>query len=286
MVNRMAGLWVGMMVAGATAQAAWPDDVVVSQLGTWEGERFTNTGTISNAYQKVIQQLGVSIANTPLGAAETSGLYGFDVALTNSVSFLEASADDAPWRRVHEDAEPNRTMWVPGVTVRKGLPLSLEAGARLGYVAFSRQTVFGVMGRAAVLEGYQKLPDLTVQVGYSGYVGNTELALGTMDVSAVIGKTFPFGRVTRINTAQVSPFIGGGLYRIRATPRLDSDTLSDLGIGAVSGFTSSEDYTEGYAPGALHAGMRIVSGDFQVLTSATIAPNATAMLSAGLGYTY
>lgn len=275
-----------MMVAGAQAQAAWPDDVTLSQLGTWQGERFTNTDTIASSYSRVIQQLGVAIANSPLGAAETSGIYGFDVAMTNSVAFLDASDSGAPWRRVHTDGEPNRGLWMPGVTVRKGLPLSLEAGGRLGYVAFSRQTVFGGWGRAALLEGYQKLPDLSVQVGYSGYVGNTELALGTMDVSAVIGKTFPFGRVTRINTAQFSPYIGGGIYRIRAQPRLDADTLEELGIGPVSGFTNSEDYVEGYAPGALHLGMRIVSGDFQVLTGATIAPNATAKISAGLGYVY
>lgn len=286
MVYRTAALWVGMMVAGANAQAAWPDDVTLSQLGTWQGERFTNTDTIGTAYKRVIQQLGMSIANTPLGAAETTGVAGFDIALTSQVSFIDSSDADAPWRRVHEDAEPSRALFIPGVTVRKGLPLSLEAGARLGYVGFSRQSVFGAWGRLGILEGHQKLPDLTIQAGYSGYVGNTELALGTMDTSIVIGKTFPFGSVTRINTSQISPFIGAGLYRIRATPRLEDAILEELEIGPVSGFSNSEDYAEGYAPGALHLGMRIISGDVQVLTSATLAPNATATISAGIGYVY
>jgi hypothetical protein len=275
-----------MMVTGATAQAAWPDDVVLSQLGTWEGENFSNADTIQRSYSRVIQQLGVAIGNSPVSAAESSGLYGFDIALTNTVAFTDSTDDGSPWQRVHEDTDPSRAMWMPGVTVRKGLPMSLEAGARMSYVALSRQSVFGAWGKATLLEGYRSIPDLAIQVGYSSYVGNTELALGTMDLSAVIGKTFPFGRVTRINTAQFSPYIGGGLYRIRATPRLDESTLEDLGIAAVSGFTNAPEYTEGYAPGVVHLGMRIVSGDAQFLLGSSIAPNATATVTAGLGYVY
>lgn len=271
---------------GSTAQAAWPEDVSLSQLGVWEGERFTNAGTISSSYQTVVQQLGVAIANSPVSAVESSGLNGFDVALTNAVTFTDSSSDGSPWQRVHEDAEPGQALWIPSLSVRKGLPLSLEAGARLGYVGMSHQTVFGGWGKATILEGYRKLPDVAIQYGYSGYIGNTELALGTQDFSAVIGKTFPFGHLTRINTAQISPYIGGGIYRIRATPRIDDPDLEELGVTDVSGFTDDASYTEGYAPGAVHMGVRVLSGDVQVLLGATIVPNVTGTLTAGLGYAY
>ena len=58
MVYRAFTLLLGMVVAGSSAQAAWPDDVTLSQLGTWEGENFSNADTIQRSYSRVIQQLG------------------------------------------------------------------------------------------------------------------------------------------------------------------------------------------------------------------------------------
>ncbi len=164
--------------------------------------------------------------------------------------------------------------------------MAVEAGAQLGDLAFSRQTRFRGWGRVGLVEGYKKLPDVTLQVGYAGYVGNPELALGVMDTSLVVGKTWAFGRTMGINTASASPYLGFGMYRIRATPRLDESTLEDYGIGEVSGFSSSDAFTEGYAPAAFHLGTRFLSGDFQFLLGSTISPNAGISLSAGLGYTY
>ena len=281
--HRILAVGMAALTFSAPAWGAWPDDVQLSQLGTWQGESFTNTDTIAQAYDTVIRELGTSIANPVLGAPETTGIHGFDIALTSTVGFLST---DESWARVHEEASPSRALWVPGVTVRKGLPLSLEVGSRLGYVAFSRQTVFGAWGRAALLEGYRKLPDITIQAGYSGYIGNPELALGTMDLSAVLGKSFPFGRLVGINTATVSPWIGGGVYRIRALPRIDDALLEDYEIGAVSGFTKSPDYAEGYAPLAGHVGFRVKSGDVQFMMSSALVPGASTTLSLGLGYVY
>ena len=93
-------------------------------------------------------------------------------------------------------------------------------------------------------------------------------------------------RMMGINTASASPYLGVGMYRIRATPRLDESTLEEFGIGEVSGFSSSDAFTEGYAPIAFHLGTRFLSGDFQFLLGSTISPSAGISLSAGLGYAY
>ncbi len=275
-----------LLLLAGQAHAGYPDDVTLSQLGTWNGEPFTQSDTIQSAYQRVVKQLGMTIANTPLGAPETLGISGFGVALTNTVGFIDTSADSAPWRRVHEEADPSRALWVPGLTVRKGLPMSLEAGASLGYIAFSRQTQFGGWGRVGLIEGYTKLPDVALQVGYSGYVGNTELALGVMDTSLSLGKTFPFGRLVGINTASVAPYAGVGLYRIRAMPRISASAQEDLGIGEVSGFSGSDAYTEGFSPLGIHLGMSLRSGDFQISFSGTVSPNVLASLTTGIGYVF
>ncbi|MEL6348754.1 MAG: hypothetical protein AAFV53_36960 [Myxococcota bacterium] len=270
----------------APAMAAWPDDVQLSALDTFNGEDVTNQTTMRNAYERVVQQLGAGVANRPLGATETGGINGFDVALAGTVGFIDAAEDSSAWRRVHPDADPTRALWIPEITVRKGLPLSLEAGARLGYVAFSRQTVFGAWGRLGLLEGYSRAPDLALQIGYAAYLGNPELALGTMDTSLTIGKTFPFGRTVGINTADIAPYLGIGLLQTRAQPRLTDAEQNDLGISAVSGFRSSDDFTEGFANPAIHLGTRILSGDVQVMVGVSVVPDVMSSVSAGIGYVY
>ena len=274
----------------ATAQAAWPDDVSLSALGTVQGEAVTDTAASRVAYETVVSELGTAIANKPLAPAETLGLSGFQVALTQSVSFLDASTDSesspAPWERLHADEDPSHVMWLPGVAVRKGLPLSLEVGANLSYVAFSRQAVLGGYGRWGLVEGYRAYPDVSIQLGYSSYIGNDELDLGVMDGSLSVGYTLPFGRKVGINEGSFAPYGGVGVLWINARPQLSTEDQQELGVRPVSGFGGKDSYTEGFRPANLHMGFQLRSGDFQVLASTTIAPRSLATMNVGLGYVY
>lgn len=281
-----AALLAAAALLPSAAQAAWPDDVSLRALGGVDGDARASR----DAYEIVVRQLGVAIANPSMGAAETSGLHGFDIQLVNSVAFLDASSgrasNPAPWERVHTDGDPSGTMWLPGVGVRKGLPLGLEVGARFSYVAFSRQTVVGGYGRWGLVEGYREWPDIVVQLGYSGYVGNDELELGVMDFSGSMGYTVPFGRKAGLNEASFSPYVGGGLYVINARPTLSSEEQESLGVRAVSGFSGKDSYTDGYLPAAIHLGYRILSGPFQIQMSGAWAPNALPMLNSAVGFAY
>ncbi|MEC7948389.1 MAG: hypothetical protein VX265_12550, partial [Myxococcota bacterium] len=238
----------------------------------------------------VVRQLGVAVGNPAMGAAETSGLHGFDIQLVNSVAFLDADtgsdSNPAPWQRVQVDGDASRAMWLPGVGVRKGLPLGIELGGRFSYVGFSRQTVVGGYGRWGLVEGYREWPDIVVQVGYSGYVGNDELELGVVDFSGSIGYTVPFGRKAGLHEASFSPYVGGGMYVINARPMLSTTEQRTLGVRPVSGFRNSESYADGYTPAAIHVGYRILSGPFQIQMAGAWAPNALPMVNTAVGYAY
>ena len=177
-------------------------------------------------------------------------------------------------------------MWLPGIQVRKGLPLSLEAGMSWSWIGFSRQTAVGGFGRWSVFEGWEKAPDFAFQLGYTGYIGNDELDLGVLDGSMSIGYTFPFGYIKKINQASVSPFIGCGMLKINAAPRLGSEEEAALGIGPVSGFGSKDHFKKGFTLVTPHLGFRIKSGDFSLATTGTITPKAlpTVSMAAGLSY--
>lgn len=277
---------------GAPAIAAWPDDVSLSQLSSFQGENFTNVTANREAYEQVVRELAAVVANKP-SAPATTGIAGFDVALTSSVGFIDANGDrdgqTAPWERTHADADPAHVAWVPGISVRKGLPMSLEVGSNLGYLAFSRQTTFGAYGRWGVVEGYRQFPDFTVQVGYAGYLGNEELELGVMDTSFTLGYDLPFGRGRTYRTSSFSPWVSAGFLRINAAPLLDNETQQDLGVRAVSGFRGKDSFVEGFAPATISAGARLRSGDVQMTLSQTLVTTrdrATATLHVGIGYIY
>lgn len=274
----------------APAEAAFPDDVVLSELGTWRGAEVTNTRVTGDAYDIVVRQLAAGIMTAPLAPAETLGLNGFDVSYSNTFAFLAARGENirnpAPWERVHSDEDPTHVMWRPGLTVRKGLPLSLEVGANWSWVSFSRQTTMGGFARWSVFEGWEKAPDVSMQLGYSGYVGNDELELGALDGSLSFGYTFPLGYLIGINQADIAPFGGVGFVKANAAPTLSKEDQDELGISAVSGMKSKESFSEGFSLVTTHLGVRVRSGDFHISTSGSIVPNALATINMAVGLTY
>ncbi len=286
---------VGLATLGilsTPAAAAWPDDVRLSQLSSFEGENFANVAANREAYEQVVRELAAVVANKP-SAPGTTGIAGFDVALTSNVGFIDANGDDksepAAWERTHADADPAHVLWVPGISVRKGLPMSLEVGTNLGYVAFSRQTTFGAYGRWGVVEGYRQFPDFTVQVGYAGYLGNDELELGVMDTSFTLGYDLPFGRGQKYKTSSFTPWVSAGFLRVNAAPLLSNEQQQELGVRPVSAFKGKDSYVEGFAPATISAGARLRSGDVQMLLSQTVVTTqgrATATMHVGIGYIY
>jgi len=265
------------------------EDVVLSNLGTWNGSPVDQAVTM-DAYELVVNQLGLAIANKPMSPGETLGVFGFDVGLSSTVAFTDtkagSSGQPSPWARVHETGEPNAVMWIPWLSARKGLPLSLEVGGNLGYIAFSRQTIFSGYGRWGLWEGYHPIPDISIQVGYSGYVGNNELELGALDYSATVGYTLPFGSLVGINQAQFSPYLGVGQVIVHAAPRIDESMQEDLGIGRISGFKKGEGYTDALRHMALSGGLRVLSGDVQLRMAVQFSPGKLAALNGGLGFVY
>lgn len=271
-----------------TALAGYPDDITLSQLGTWDGEAVTDADVISGAYGTVVKGLGVAIANKALLPAETLGLNGFELSFTNNATFIKAYDAENPtaWQRTQVDGDPTRVLWTPTLGVRKGLPLSLEVGASLGYLAFSRQTIASGYGRWAIIEGYRsKAPDVTVQVGYSRYMGNDELQLGVMDASLTVGYTLGVSQLAGINHGTISPFLGLGMNRIKASPRLSDSELTQLGLGDLPCATP-ETCEEGYSPFALALGMQVTSNDAYVRLGGGWTPGTLPTTSFSIGVSY
>ena len=266
------------------------DEVSLSQLATWRGAPIGDVGKATDAYETVVRELGAAIMNALIAPSETLGLNGFDVAYSNTWAFVSAHGTDvndpAPWERVHPDGDPNHVLWRPGVTLRKGLPLSLEVGANWSWIAFSRQTALGGFARWGVFEGWENAPDVSMQLGYTGYLGNEELELGALDGSMSIGYTFPIGYLIGVNQADISPFGGIGFMQVNAAPRLSKNEQDNLGVSAVSGMSGKDSYKAGFSLFTSHIGVRIRSGDFHITTSSGLIAKASPTINMAVGLTF
>ena len=271
------------------AEAGWPDDLTLSMMGSYN-DSVVDQSVSSASYNYLVNEMGMAIANKPVAPAETLGVNGFDVGLNSSFSFVHArqgdDSDATPWQRSHVDADPSSVVWIPSLTARKGLPGSLEFGTNLGYVGFSRQGVFGGFGRVGLVEGYRKLPDVTVQAGYSGYFGNPELELGVMDLSVSVGYTMGFGLISGINQATFSPFGGIGTFRLHAAPLLPEADAESMGIERVSGFAGTDYYDEQFKHTVFHAGFALVHDAIQFRMAGQFALGGVSSANVGLGFNY
>ena len=269
-----------------TALAAWPEDVTLGAMTEFDGVRVDNPEVLTAAYEELMLQLGSVIAPKPLAPAETPGAFGFDVSIGNSFLFLPKSADGGPtvWERAHESNDPSPFKFVPSLTVRKGLPFSLEVGASAAWLGLTRQGLFSVFGRASIVEGYKPAPDITLRASYTGMVGTDDLELGVLDLGVTLGSTYAFGSLPGIRQAQISPYLDVAALLIQAAPVLDTETGE-----AIFGAAAPErvGVRETFGPVMqFGGGLHITNSTVTFRLAGTYALSGVAGLSIGMGFTY
>jgi hypothetical protein len=106
--------------------------------------------------------------------------------VANTFAFVRTGTTDGlhptGWDLASESEDPQNFLYIPWIQVRKGLPASLEIGANAGWIGATSTGVLGVYGRWSVVEGYRRIPDVALQLGYAGYIGNDELELGIVEI--------------------------------------------------------------------------------------------------------
>ncbi|HHO52232.1 MAG TPA: hypothetical protein ENK18_15485 [Deltaproteobacteria bacterium] len=277
-----------VLVSPAPAAAAWPEDVLLSGMTEHGGEPQLDRELLGRSYRQLIMELGTLVANPPATPAETLGAYGFELELSTRFALTEArdrGGAPSPWDRAHvdEDAAPYHT--IPTFSIRKGLPLSTEIGAHMGWIGGSATGVFGGWGRVALIEGYHPIPDLALKLGYSGYVGNDELDLGALDLGLTLGTTLGVGRLPGVNTGRISPWISLNTLRVSANATVDEQLQDDIGALRYAA-DGDVDTAPPIALPQVGAGVQLVSGNAHIRLTAAWAPATIPTLGAGLGVTF
>ncbi len=268
----------------APAAIASPEDLTLSGMQEHGGQKVVTS--LDEDWRSLVKELGIVVANKPTNPGETLGAYGFELSATNTFAFISAESEDGPtpWQRATPDEDPGAYLAIPQLTARKGLPLSLEVGATAGWIGLTRQGVFGGFGRLGIVEGYKPWPDLSVQLGYSGYVANDEIELGVLDLGVTLGSQFAFGSFPGINNAQFHPYVTFQSLRVSAAP-VDDEVAAALGLTPIGRAGNAEADPAMVIP-QLAAGFVVVNGTVHFKLVGTWSPGSIATVTIGMGFTY
>lgn len=283
---------IALFLAVTTAHAQWTEDVSLSGMTEHGGVTVVDTDLLGLVYRQLVGEIGAFTANKPVHPAKTLGQYGWEFGVDNTIAITTtwaSSGQVSPWARAAEDETPQTFHWIPAVHARKGLPMSTEVGFNAGWVGETRQGIVGGFGRVGVLNGYRPAPDITLQLGYSGYIGNDELEVGVLDLGATIGTTVGMGGVPGVRHGQFMPWFTFSSNRITASPVLDEGVAADIGavpFGGKRKAAADEDVQPAIIQPTIGGGFQVVSGNIHFRASAAWSWDSIPTISTGAGFTF
>lgn len=274
------------------ALAAWPDDVVLSGMGAYEGVDVLDREALAADYRQVIAELGAGIAHAPL-PPYTLGARGFEVAGTVQMFFKDVYRDEgstpAAWERVQRANDPEPFLITPGLIVRKGLPFSVELGMQGSWVAATRQGVLGGWARVALVEQDKPFPDVALHLGYTGYIGNDELELGTLVFGGTLGSLFRVGPKAGMKAARITPYLDISLLAVYAAPVIPVATAEAIGAASFGAASPDPAKVPAEAPialGRFSGGVEVVAGSLLIRLTGGYTLGARAYAAVALGFSY
>ena len=243
--QRIAGLQVAVAVAvtlGCNAVAfANPFDISLRGLGQPYYDPSAQT-----RFRALTTELAFTMSPKPMQPAETLGMSGFEISISNGLTDITEKADyweGQPGSPVFEAPLTGRQipkmLWTPTLHVRKGLPMSTEFGVQATYLAFSELFSVGGEFKFALHESFISwLPAMSVRAAVSRLVGSNEVDIVTAEGDAMMSYAFGLGGMI-----QLTPYAGAGRLFVNvnsqvldATPYVVVDPLDQrAGLNAGGG---------------------------------------------------
>ena len=154
-------------------------------------------------YERFLAEYFFALSPKLMAPADTLGYSGFYMGLeatTVGIPDWDApSVQEDPWYYgTGPDNDKPKTMFVPAIHVRKGLPWSFEIGSSINYLAESE--VVGIAGEVkwSLFEGYLHgfrgaLPNLAARGSVVRIIGTTDLDVTIVGVDGSISRPFAIG---------------------------------------------------------------------------------------------
>lgn len=191
-----------LSVLGAVPVRAAPNDLRLWQLGNPNADGWNASPEANARFRSLALQLGSVISSPHFVPARSLGVAGFSTQLEYSVSALSSSVmmpTEAPF-------SGQLTSW--NLHVRKGLPLSLEVGGRVGWIENSQMYVASAEAQYA----FHEVIDFGARLHVSRLINTRDFGLTTVGSDLTLGKTFSIA-----STVTLSPYVGWNLVWVSAT---------------------------------------------------------------------
>lgn len=149
-------------------------------------------------FARFVSEFALAMLPMPSDLNASVGDAGFSIAFSPQVAFVHArqqftsdSRDFDVWPIEAELKSNEKTLFLPTLHLRKGLPFSLEVATDITYLASS--AMVGVSGSVkwAVVEGFQWFPDVAVRAFGGTVLGTNQLSLVTGGWDAGMSYRFP-----------------------------------------------------------------------------------------------
>ena len=193
--------WMALAVlVGGPAAYADRNDIELTKLGNPGADAYSTPNTDFRAFART---LGAVMTATNLTPPETLGHAGFFVGMELGVVGLPSDVT-LPMVRPQEGS-----VLVPSVHVRKGLPFSIDVGARVGWL--DRSSMFAATGEVkwAVNEGFIPwLPDIGLRAHVTHLLNTRDLHLTAGGLDVGVGKQFPLGGMITLTPYGGIDFVG------------------------------------------------------------------------------
>jgi hypothetical protein len=207
MSTRLPGLLIALLLPWGTAAFAqgFSNDFQISKLGNPQPDGTMADARANGNFRVFARQFAAVMTSANGASPDTLGHSGFAFALTTTYYDLQGGSMPT----VGTFRGPRI---LPGVHVRKGLPFSIEVGARASWIPESRMGIGGLELKWAVLEGFQYLPELAVRGFVSKLINSRDFDLTAGGLDLGIGKQFAIaGMVT------LTPYAGWSLTFVGAS---------------------------------------------------------------------
>jgi hypothetical protein len=189
------------------AAAADPYDYQIYKLGNPVAGG-TGYAEAANAnFRTFVRYLAAGLASSNLAPPETLGHSGMAVSAELSVPMF---TNDGTLPTEGKYSGPG--MLIPSVHIRKGLPLSFELGAKMGWVEKSRMGVGTIELKWAVNEGFTYLPDIAVRGSITKLINSRDFDVTVGGLDLGIGKQFAIGGMITF-----TPYVGWNLLFVGAS---------------------------------------------------------------------
>jgi len=195
---------VVVLLALALRAEADPYDFQISKFGSpQQGSAFYSDKADSN-FRSFARQMGAAITSVNLAPPETLGHSGF--AVNAEVSFVSLAGT------VPTTVDFAGPMVIPSIHFRKGLPGSVELGARAAWLGQSRMGAGTLEVKWALNEGFKYLPDIGVRGSVTKLINSKDFDLTAGGLDIGIGKQFAIGGMITL-----TPYVGWNLLFVGAS---------------------------------------------------------------------